>query len=102
MHKKLHTYMSVLVTGVPTRKRANRKLNTSDVEPSGATYSAMKHEMKYGNGKINPASPARIYSRASVLPINCESLRCHVMICRMFKHERNLHIKQHSKKPERP
>jgi hypothetical protein len=31
--------MSVLVTGVPTRKRANRKLKMRDVEPKGATYS---------------------------------------------------------------
>ncbi len=33
------TYISVLVTGVPTRNRAKRKLKTSEVEPSGATYS---------------------------------------------------------------
>lgn len=31
--------MSVLVTGVPTRKRAKRKLKTREVEPRGATYS---------------------------------------------------------------
>ena len=31
--------MSVDVTGVPTRKRANRKLKIRDVDPRGATYS---------------------------------------------------------------
>jgi hypothetical protein len=35
------TYMSVFVTGVPTRKRAKRKLKTRDVDPSGATYSTV-------------------------------------------------------------
>jgi hypothetical protein len=49
--------MSVLVTGVPTRKRAKRKLKTRELDPRGATYSA------------------RMYSRASVLPINCDKLR---------------------------
>ena len=34
--------MSVLVTGVPTRKRAKRKLKMSEVDPSGATYSAVE------------------------------------------------------------
>lgn len=33
--------MSVLVTGVPTRKRANRKLKMRELEPRGATYSVM-------------------------------------------------------------
>jgi hypothetical protein len=31
--------MSVLVTGVPTRNFAKRKLNIRDVDPKGATYS---------------------------------------------------------------
>jgi hypothetical protein len=48
--------MSVLVTGVPTRNRAKRKLKTREEDPRGATYSA------------------RMYSRARVLPINCERL----------------------------
>jgi hypothetical protein len=34
--------MSVLVTGVPTRKRAKRKLKIRDVEPRGATYSEVE------------------------------------------------------------
>jgi hypothetical protein len=46
------TYKSVLLTGVPTRKRANKKLKTREEEPSGATYSA------------------RMYSSASVLPMS--------------------------------
>jgi hypothetical protein len=33
------TQMSYLVTGVPTRKRAKRKLKTSEEDPNGATYS---------------------------------------------------------------
>jgi hypothetical protein len=33
--------MSVLVTGVPTRKRAKRKLKTREEDPRGATYSAV-------------------------------------------------------------
>ena len=49
--------MSVLVTGVPTNIEANRKLKIKDIEPSGATYSA------------------RRYSRARVLPINCDKLQ---------------------------
>lgn len=36
-----HTYMSVDVTGVPTRKRANKKLKTRELDPSGATYSTI-------------------------------------------------------------
>jgi hypothetical protein len=39
------TYISVRVTGVPTRKRANKKLKMSDVDPRGATYSADIHEV---------------------------------------------------------
>ena len=46
--------MSVLVIGVPTRKRARRTLNMCDVDPNGATYSA------------------RMYSRASVLLITID------------------------------
>jgi hypothetical protein len=33
------TYISVVVTGVPTRKLANRKLKMREVDPNGATYS---------------------------------------------------------------
>ncbi len=33
------TYISVAVTGVPTRNLANRKLKMRAVDPSGATYS---------------------------------------------------------------
>lgn len=49
--------MSVLVTGVPIRTEANRKLKMSEVAPSGATYSA------------------RRYCRASVLPMSCDKLK---------------------------
>ena len=50
-------YMSVLVTGVPTRMDANRKLKIRDVAPNGATYSA------------------RRYRRASVRPMSWERLK---------------------------
>ena len=50
-------YMSVLVTGVPTRMDAKRKLKIRDVAPNGATYSA------------------RRYRRASVLPMSWERLK---------------------------
>jgi hypothetical protein len=33
------TYISVAVTGVPTRNLANRKLKIREVDPNGATYS---------------------------------------------------------------
>jgi hypothetical protein len=33
------TYISVAVTGVPTRNLANRKLKMREVDPNGATYS---------------------------------------------------------------
>jgi len=33
------TYISLLVTGLPTKKLANRKLKMREVEPRGATYS---------------------------------------------------------------
>jgi hypothetical protein len=33
------TYISVEVTGVPTRNLANRKLKMREVDPNGATYS---------------------------------------------------------------
>jgi hypothetical protein len=38
-HKVRLTYMSVAVTGVPTRNLANKKLKMREVDPSGATYS---------------------------------------------------------------
>jgi hypothetical protein len=43
--------MSVLVTGVPTRNLANKKLNTRDEEPSGATYSSRAN--KYQLEQVN-------------------------------------------------
>jgi len=33
------TYISVAVTGVPTRNLANKKLKMREVDPKGATYS---------------------------------------------------------------
>jgi hypothetical protein len=37
--------MSVLVTGVPTRNLAKRKLKMREVDPSGATYSVIKLDL---------------------------------------------------------
>jgi hypothetical protein len=63
--------MSVLVTGVPTRKRAKRKLKMRDVEPRGATYSEERRQRgACMDGRRGGRPPARKYSRASVLPIS--------------------------------
>lgn len=55
------------------RNLANKKLNMSDVEPKGATYSRNRSEEGYGYERPSDL-PARIYSNARVLPISCESL----------------------------
>ena len=60
--------MSVLVTGVPTRKRAKRKLKTREVEPRGATYSVLIEETLKIRVRNDANAPARRYSRARVLP----------------------------------
>ena len=63
--------MSVFVTGVPTRKRAKRKLKTRDVDPRGATYSALRTISSTPRKvKTSGNAPARIYPSASVLPIS--------------------------------
>ena len=65
--------MSVFVTGVPTRKRAKRKLKTRDVDPRGATYSKTRLTL-CKTKKCWRNTPARIYSSAKVLPISCDRL----------------------------
>ena len=63
------------MTGVPTRKRAKRKLNTREVEPRGATYSEREMRSDGGKRKKRGKIPARMYSRARVLPMSCERLQ---------------------------
>lgn len=71
--------MSLLVTGVPTRKRANRKLKMRELAPRGATYSA------------------RMYSRARVLPSSWERL---VGVSREGEKKSELHVENDAEQPE--
>ena len=64
------TYISVGVTGVPTRNLANRKLNMREVDPNGATYSGNSCQGKPESVTREKGVPARMYSRARVEPIS--------------------------------
>jgi hypothetical protein len=45
------TYISVIVTGVPTRNLANKKLKMRAVDPKGATYSGESCERETGQNE---------------------------------------------------
>ena len=75
--------MSVDVTGVPTRKRANRKLKIRDVDPRGATYSRENSTKTPQIWRENPYLRAYIQEQgcSRSIGIGCKYMLANARMC---------------------